>query len=271
MENIPTPLRMDLSPSRLAATVGENMAAAVPVFGVSGAFNQKAPPGVSLALTMVPGGPYVSIAGAKFEPTRADTSIEQILTEYRTVFIDWWVGPESHPADLGERLLAHGFILKETIPGMAVDLNDLIEPAIPEGLTVKLARGEEGWREWTEACLSAWEDDQEDIETKPWYKMCQAASEDTLYLYSGWLYGEPAAVSIMVLGAGVAGLHFIQTRPEFQRRGIGSRLTYEPLLHARQLGYRAGVLSASERGYNIYRKIGFQDVCPMRIFSREPG
>ncbi len=261
----------DLSPSKLAVAVGENIASAVPVFGIPGEARQGIPLGVKLALTMVPGGPYVSAAGATFEAGKADAAIEQILAEFRAVPIDWWVGPESQPADLGERLLARGFLRRETIPAMAVDLDALIEPPLPAGLTVQLARGEEGWRQWTEACLRAWEYDRElDVETEPWYQVCQAACEDRVYLYSGWLDGEPAAVSMMVLGAGVAGLHFIQTRPKFRRQGIGARLTYEPLLQARRLGYRAGVLAASEMGERIYRKIGFQDICPISIYSWEP-
>jgi len=275
MENSASRILNDLSPRKLASVVGENIAAAVPVFGIGESrmdeSREEILPGVNLALTMVPGGPYVSAAGAKFESGKADASIEKILAKYRTVPIDWWVGPESQPADLGERLQARGFTLRETVPGMAADLDALVEPSIPMRLTIRLARGEDGWRQWTEACLRAWEYDRElNVDTEPWYKMCQAASEDTLYLYSGWLSGEPVAVSIMVLGAGVAGLHFIQTRPTYQRRGIGSRLTYEPLLQARRLGYRVGVLSASEMGYNIYRKIGFQEVCSMRIYSWEP-
>ncbi len=247
------------------------MASAVQVFGIPGESREEVPPGVKLALTMVPAGPYVAAAGAKFEPGKADASIEQILAAYRDVPIDWWVGPESQPADLSEKLLAHGFHLRATVPGMAVDLDALIEPPIPAGLTVHLARGETGWRQWTEACLHTWEYGRElDVETEPWYKMCQTASEDTVYLYSGWLHGDPAAVSIMVLGAGVAGLHFIETRRKFRRQGIGSRLTYEPLLQARRLGYHAGVLAASEMGYPIYRKIGFQDLCQVSLYSWKP-
>ncbi|NSW53965.1 MAG: GNAT family N-acetyltransferase [Anaerolineae bacterium] len=271
MEGTISPILTNLSQVRLASAVGENVAAAVPVFGIEDCLRYAAHPGVRVALTMIPGGPYISVAGARFEPGKADASIDAILADYHADPIDWWVGPESQPADLGDRLQAHGFKLRETVPGMAANLHDLVEPSCPVGLNVFLARGEKGWQHWTEACLRAWCYDRElNVETEPWYQMCQQASGDTLYLYSGWLDGEPAAVSMMVLGAGVAGLHFIQTRPEYRRRGIGSRLTYEPLIQARQLGYHVGVLTASEQGYPIYRNLGFQAVCSMRVYSWEP-
>jgi len=111
MENTASSILTDLSPSRLASAVEASIAAAVPVFGIADEFRHEDPPGVKLALTMIPGGPYVSVAGAKFEPGKADASIERILAEYRAVPIDWWVGPESKPVDLGEKLLARGFKL----------------------------------------------------------------------------------------------------------------------------------------------------------------
>ena len=41
----------------------------------------------------------------------------------------------------------------------------------------------------------------------------------------------------------------------------GAAMTKFPLLEARGLGYRAGVLNSSEIGYNVYRSVGFQEYC----------
>ena len=39
-----------------------------------------------------------------------------------------------------------------------------------------------------------------------------------------------------------------------------------------QQGYRVGILGASEMGYNVYRRIGFQEYCKMGhyVWKREP-
>jgi ribosomal protein S18 acetylase RimI-like enzyme len=84
--------------------------------------------------------------------------------------------------------------------------------------------------------------------------------------YIGFLDGTPGATSALVLDSGVAGIYAVATIPEARHKGIGSIMTVLPLLEARQLGYRVGVLQASPMGYPIYRKIGFKDVCTYRLY-----
>jgi len=84
--------------------------------------------------------------------------------------------------------------------------------------------------------------------------------------YIGLLGGTPVATAAMVLDSGVAGIYAVATIPEARRKGIGRIMTVMPLLEARQIGYRVGVLQASAMGYSIYGKIGFRDVCNYRLY-----
>jgi predicted acetyltransferase len=68
------------------------------------------------------------------------------------------------------------------------------------------------------------------------------------------------------LDSGVAGIYAVATIPEARGRGIGTIMTVMPLLEARQIGYRVGILQASSMGYSIYKKIGFKDVCKYRLY-----
>jgi len=72
-----------------------------------------------------------------------------------------------------------------------------------------------------------------------------------------------------VLHAGVAGIFAVSTLPEARGRGIGTALTVAPLVDAREAGYRVGTLQASDMGYPIYRKLGFQDVCQYNLYIWE--
>ena len=83
-------------------------------------------------------------------------------------------------------------------------------------------------------------------------------------LYLGSLEREPVATALLFLGAGVAGgLYGVGTIPEARRQGIGRAMTVVPLLEARAMGYRIGVLHTSPMGEGIYRRLGFREYCKL--------
>jgi len=67
---------------------------------------------------------------ARFEPAETDGSIDRALAPYReaNVNVMWKLGPSTQPADLGDRLLQHGFVARPTLCGMALDLSSLRDP-----------------------------------------------------------------------------------------------------------------------------------------------
>jgi GNAT superfamily N-acetyltransferase len=91
--------------------------------------------------------------------------------------------------------------------------------------------------------------------------------------YVGLLNGEPIATAELFLGAGVAGIYGVVTVPEARRQGIGAALTLSPLLEARAMGYRIGILHSSEMGLELYRRLGFQEYCKMShyVWSETSG
>ena len=83
--------------------------------------------------------------------------------------------------------------------------------------------------------------------------------------------GQPVCTSLLYLGEGVAGIYGVATVPEERGKGLGAFATAEPLRRAHPLGYRVGVLQASEDGHPVYRRIGFADFGEVPLYIRMPG
>jgi ribosomal protein S18 acetylase RimI-like enzyme len=84
--------------------------------------------------------------------------------------------------------------------------------------------------------------------------------------YLGTLNSEPVATSCIFLGGGVAGVYSVSTLPVARGRGFGAAMTLQPLLQAREMGYRIGVLQSSEMGFNVYQRLGFRHLCQIENF-----
>jgi len=60
---------------------------------------------------------------------------------------------------------------------------------------------------------------------------------------------------------GVAGIYNVATLPEARGKRIGSMITAAPLIDARERGYRISILHSTKMGYNVYRRLGYQEIC----------
>jgi ribosomal protein S18 acetylase RimI-like enzyme len=77
------------------------------------------------------------------------------------------------------------------------------------------------------------------------------------WFYLGYLDGEPVATAEAALHAGTVALFGIATLPSFRNRGIGSRMTWQPLRDASAAGCDLASLQAADAGVGLYRRLGF--------------
>ncbi len=85
------------------------------------------------------------------------------------------------------------------------------------------------------------------------------------------LDGRPVATSQLFVGADVAGIYNVTCLPEARGRGIGAAVTRVPLLEARRQGYYLSILQASDLGYPVYRRLGFQDCGRLNTYQFRSG
>jgi len=206
-------------------------------------------------------------------PEGVDDLVASVLVHFRSMNIRKlsWLTHENVPsAEINKVLLAHGLTFRDAFATeMAVDLS-LLPDCLPThpGLRIVPVDGEHVLKQWIHVASIGFRID-ESFE-KVWFDFFADAIFDTRFqTYLALLDGKPVATSQLFLSEGVAGIYNVSCIPDARGQGIGSAVTLAPLLEARQMGYRIGILQASKGGYNVYRRLGFQDYGKLSVYLWE--
>jgi GNAT superfamily N-acetyltransferase len=208
---------------------------------------------------------FNAVCRARLSGGISSERIRSVLRHFRSAGrpFAWWVGPADRPEDLGTVLLEHGFAAAGTEPGMAADLDGLPSLApvdvSPGGLRIERARTEAQVREFAEALAAL--ADPPDPTVVRFYERASTALLDPdspLWPYVGYLGEDPVASAELTVGGGIVGLYNVCTRTAHRGKGIGTAMTMRPLLDAREAGFKTAVLQASEEGFSIYSRLGFE-------------
>jgi GNAT superfamily N-acetyltransferase len=202
-----------------------------------------------------------------------DELIENALKHFRALNIKRlsWLTEEGLPArELKKCLEGHGLTFDESFAiEMAVNLMTIKEAAgLPVNLRIVPVEGEDALRKWIHVASIGFRVPFEFEDT--WYEFfAEPACVSPFRTYLALLDGKPVATSQLFTSAGVAGIYNVTCLPEARGQGIGTAVVLAPLLDARQMGYRVGILQASSMGYNVYRRIGFQDFGKLSLYLWE--
>lgn len=185
----------------------------------------------------------------------------------------WWVTPSSRPVDLARRLAAHGLRHSGDEPAMAVDLLTVPEQvSAPPSLSIEEVTDFAGLREAMDiVCASFGEPT---TFTQKFVALLAGHELDDSLPFRAYLArldGVPVATSQLFRAAGIAGIYAVATLPSARRQGVGAAITLAPLLAARALGYRLGILTASAMGYGVYQRLGFEEVCRFSTYALPSG
>ncbi len=260
----------DTSSDELLTALESNMIAFYSAYGRGNSSTLQATPNVVWFYTGIQVSLFNGVLSARLEPDGVKATFDSLQAKIDEEGAPalWWIGPQSKPDNLGSLLEQYGLQPAWELPGMAIDLALVDnEPEAIANFTVQKTSNAEMQALW--ARIAGVGSDFPDAATDALARL-EAALADPQYKaqhrYMGLLNGTPVATSALVLASGVAGIYAVATVPEARGKGIGKIMTVIPLLQARQLGYRVGVLQASSMGYSIYGKIGFRDVCRYRLY-----
>lgn len=232
-------------------------------------------PDLFVYITRLPSAFFNGVARTSLTADAVDARVAQVQARLRQhgVAGTWWITPATQPGDLEQRLLAHGFTGPDAMPAMSVDLDTIADDLAPPpvGVTIERVRDSAQARAFADTGTAgfgmrgAFADGMRDALLR-----LDSGADAPTRMYLARLDGQPVAVSLLILGGGVAGIYNVVTLEHARRRGIGAAITVAPLRDARALGYRLGVLQASPMGAPVYRRLGFQEDCALRGYEWRP-
>ncbi len=255
----------DLSGAALVAAIEDNLSDQYEVFARYMPQARWSDDGeTEIFLTGIPSPVFNGVFRAQLDEDQLDAKIEDAMAVFKAIGapMTWWTGPATRPADLGKHLQEHGLQHEYDFAGMAIDLLTLGDAQPPARLAIEPVRSAQSLRRWCDVLTRGFGmpalvgDAYLDM-----FVRTGLGEELPWRWYLGLLEGEPVATSMLALSAGVAGIYYVATLPEARGRGIGTAMSLRPLLDAREMGYRAGILRSSEMGAGVYRRLGFREYC----------
>jgi ribosomal protein S18 acetylase RimI-like enzyme len=229
--------------------------------------------GITWVSTGVPFAFYNGVFKTSIDPTQANARIHDMTEEFRRLNlpITWQLGPSSQPVDMPQRLLTHGFFHDEDEPGMAIDLLSVREEdSMPADLEIRCVRSKADMDRWVETWASGAPPSFIHVGLQIHGRLTLEDQSPWQY-FVGMLQGEPVATVLLFLGSQAAVVHWVVTLPQVRGKGIGTAMTLAAVKEARRRGYQTAVLTASDLGVGIYRKLGFTEYCTISKYVMKPG
>ena len=211
-----------------------------------------------------------------------DAAIDRAIALFGGRSFLWWVGPDDHPSDLSERLVARDVELLDEVPGMAMDLAALAgrDAAPPPGeLTVTPVLDLDDLAAFHRVVTHGFPEDWTDPEAvRAVTEGAARVAVETSFRephgvptrWLGRVGGRPVTTARIHTGAGVAGVYTVITVDDARRHGYGEAITRAALLAARDAGLAIATLQASDAGRRVYERIGFRELCRFQLHEWHP-
>jgi GNAT superfamily N-acetyltransferase len=211
-------------------------------------------------ITGVHDNTYNGVLRTRLAEADADRAIVEVLERFRARKVPhlWYIDRQDQPADLAQRLEAHGCKQLDAGVGMAADLLALNEQIHPvPGLVVERVKDEAGLASWLDA-HPYFSEDNVPVEVRQRLYLSLGLEGDLpLRFYVAKISGQAVGGFGLFSGKRAAGIYDLTVVSHRQRQGIGTAMTLAGLQEARKLGYRLAVLGPTPESIKMYERLGF--------------
>jgi hypothetical protein len=182
---------------------------------------------------------------------------ERVTSGFADAVLPWflWVLPDTPAEVIAAAARAGAAEFDHEAPWMEARIADLDEPQVPDGVTIEEVRDEAGHRLWAATLREIY--DFPPLGEQAWTMPAQLRGWDGLpwRQWIAFVDGQPAAVTLLYAGGGVAGLFGVGTKMARRRRGLGRLVTLLPL---KESGEEIAGFFSTPEGEPLYRSLGFQ-------------
>jgi GNAT superfamily N-acetyltransferase len=183
-------------------------------------------------------------------------TLERVLRFRDRVKVPLCMNLSSQHASVAPELLARGFAAVAPIPGMLLSPVPTLAFDAP-GLRVRRVDDAATLEHFAQ---TAFESFGFPVELAP-----VALTEDLIALphaaaFVGYLDGQPACCSLLLMTGTVAGIYWVGTLARFRQHGFGAAITAHAVLAGAQNGCSRAWLQASAMGAPVYARMGFATV-----------
>lgn len=181
----------------------------------------------------------------------------------------WWTGFSKEPPALSKKLITLGLTCTEHEIGMGRSLiTNLPDTKVIADLNIVAVKSPKVMRDFISVLTKQIPNEIEPIIT--FYQSTQHhvfKSDNPLKLFVGYFNHKPVAMGASFERENVIGIWDIVTLPEVRGKGIASHMVLHILNQGKLLGYAIAVLSASDEGKRVYRKLGFKPLQDLFVYN----
>lgn len=208
----------------------------------------------------------------RFRAADVDERLAQISARFRQLRrpAGFWVSGLATPVDLPARLREMGFRCRKRFPGMHCVLRRLGRVRNVPGLTFERLTDHMRFQREEHPYIGRITTPLRRFQLKSQQLVSEQSPERVMSLVAS-VHGIAAGVAVLFLDGECSGLWDVGVLESHRTRGIGTALTAHACGIARDAGYRDCVLIASGMGFNVYRAVGFEEVCRLSYWYSRLG
>lgn len=208
-----------------------------------------------------------AVLSSNLNPSEIETMVSDLQSYYdsKNLSFCWWVDSATDNPTLEKQLEKNKFTLFGNVSGMVKNIDSSMVTPPPSDIEIIEVSNSKDLKQWI-------------IPIQIGFSMSDASTEKYLTIFEKLTcstnppahfvakhQGKIIASSTLFFGE-TAGIYNCATLPEYRGKGALSLLTSKMLEKAKERGYKQITLQASPMSVSVFRKHGFQDVVPYKVY-----